>query len=146
MRRTLFLVGLWGCAPDAGPDGGWGGRAVCDDDSVLDTQAILDADLDTGALEGLFVLDLDVDFGLLGVVETVQRGTIADGQVSDDGMTLSGRLERDPNGAGGNTRNYAFDLTMDDTDPVLFGTLDWINGDGDSLLACELEMDKLHSP
>ncbi|MCB9675166.1 MAG: hypothetical protein H6737_08615 [Alphaproteobacteria bacterium] len=139
---ALLLVA---CTPPPTLDGGWGGRAICENDEVIDTDAILDATPATGALEGVFFLDLHVDLGLFGTLDTVQRGTIRDGTVSEDGTTVAGALDRDPEDAGGNTRNYAFEATVDDEWLVLEGTLDWVNGDGDSVLACDLELERLHT-
>ncbi|MEZ4322209.1 MAG: hypothetical protein R3F61_32350 [Myxococcota bacterium] len=141
--RAWALVFAVGCASPPDLDGGWAGRAVCEDDSVLDTEAILDVHPESGGLDGLFFLDLEVDLGLLGVFETVQRGTIADGSVSETGLAVDGRLERDPTESAGYARNYAFELESDEERLVLEGTLDWINGDGDPIVTCDLELDRI---
>lgn len=140
----MFLL-LVACAPDWSVDGGWAGRSVCEDDTVLQVEAIFDGDTDAGTVDGLFVLDLPIDLGLLGGITTVQRGTIEDGMLTDGSVVmLEGDIVRDPTYTNGETRNYRFTAEITRGEDALLGTLDRVNGDGTSILACDLDLERMH--
>ncbi|MCA9566642.1 MAG: hypothetical protein KC656_02325 [Myxococcales bacterium] len=144
----MVFLSLVACGTPWTLDGGWGGRSVCEDDDVLDVEAIFDADPETGVVDGLFVIDLPLDLGLLGEIVTVQRATIEDGvlTLSDGEVDVGGHLARDPSYTNGETREYTFTLGGAEGDETLEGTLDRVNGEGQVLLACDLELDRLHEP
>lgn len=140
-----MLMLLVACAEGWSVDGGWGGRSVCEDDTVLQVEAIFDGDTDAGTVDGLFVLDLPIDLGLLGAITTVQRGTIQDGRLTDGSVVvLEGDIVRDPAYTNGETRNYRFTAEVVPGELSMQGTLDQVNNDGASLRACDLELDRMH--
>jgi hypothetical protein len=140
-----LLVFTLGCQPTV--DGGWEGRAVCDDDTVVNVEAIFDQQTEDNELKGTFFLDLVINLGLLGTWETVQRGVIEDGEVDPQDGVFSGKLIANPEASGGNTVDYTFDLEWNDDEYTeLTGDLDRVNADGEVVIRCDLDLDKAHDP
>jgi len=128
-------------------DGGWSGTADCEAGEDLTVEAILDQSNETNEVEGTFYVEYNIDFGILGVLRVWQRSTVQDGEWDSQDLTIEGELDPDDTGDGDPAPLWVFSLELTGNDlDQLEGSFNRVNGQGEVVNACDLEMDKAHDP
>lgn len=155
MKRLIPLFALAGLVPlsllagcnQAPVDGGWEGEADCDQGEDLTVEAILDQDLDTDVVRGTVFVEFNIDFGFLGILRVTSRGEVDDGEWDPQSAQVQGKVVPDDVGDGDPAPTWIFDLEFtDDEFTTLEGQFNRLNGAGEVINSCDLELDKAHDP
>lgn len=128
-------------------DGGWEGVADCEAGEDLTVEAVLDQRLEHDDVKGSFFIEYNIDFGILGLLRVWERGEVQDGEWDSQNLEIQGEITADDTGDGEPAPNWVFRLELtDDELTTLEGSFDRINGNGDVINACDLQLDKVNDP
>jgi hypothetical protein len=134
------------CGPRSLVDGGWEGSLECNG-VTLDVEAMFDHDTDSDEVVGWFYIERNIDFGILGNLRTTERAEIEDGEFDVQDLRVTGELNPTDADDGENTARATFDVEIDpDRVDEMKGDFDRLDGNGASVLTCDLELDQLTDP
>jgi hypothetical protein len=127
------------CGPRSPVDGGWAGSMDCDEDN-LDVEAIFDHETEDHEVTGWFYIEWNVPV-LVANWRLTERAEIVDGEYDPNDSRLTGELTPTDTDDAATAPASRFDLELDLERMELKGDHDFVDGNGDTILACDLELD-----
>lgn len=151
MRRlpTALLVlalPLAAACQQAPLDGGWSGRADCDNNDVLNVEALLDERFERDDVKGIVFIEWVVELGLLGRPRFTQRSQLQDGEFDPSRGRLTARVKADEGQGGGDAPDFSLRADLSDDLEELEGSLHRLDDNGDIAVRCDLELDRFDQP